>query len=380
MKYTLLAIASCTCLLLTSCFKDEPLNAECDIERVSLHVDNAEDFFFQLTDSVRDVLSTDTVITFNVRSHADLTALAPVLTITPGATVVPASGSVQNFADGPVTYVVTSEDGNWSRRYRIAFNHVSTTVSDTLYYDMEDFMLESSHESYYVWYNVLADGTISNDWASGNGGYKLSKSSAEPDEYPTYPIEGMDGYGVRLITRDTGAFGRMANKPIAAGNLYIGEFDITVALRTPLMATRFGKPFAQKPVSFMGYYRYWAGDVYKDRDGNVVDLTDVGSIYAVLYRNHDAQGNEVMLHGDDVQTNENIVAIAKVTDVHNTSEWTAWNVTFDYTEDIDTELLANMGYNLTIVFSSSVMGDQFEGAIGSTLDIDCVRLVCTHEE
>ena len=35
--------------------------------------------------------------------------------------------------------------------------------------------------------------------------------------------------------------------PIAAGNLFIGEFDMTNALSKPLEATRFGIPFCYKP-------------------------------------------------------------------------------------------------------------------------------------
>ena len=43
-------------------------------------------------------------------------------------------------------------------------------------------------------------------------------------------------------------------------------------------------------------------------------------------------------------------------------------------------MLANRGYNLTIVFSSSIDGATFEGAIGSTLKIDSVKLTCETKE
>ena len=126
--------------------------------------------------------------------------------------------------------------------------------------------------------------------------------------------------------------------------------------------------------------KYKAGDTFKDRNGKVVDRLDNGSIYAVFYRNHDEDGQPVMLFGDDVQTNPHIVAIAKVPDVHQTGEWTYFETDFAYTEDIDMALLAEYGYNLTIVFSSSVDGDVFEGAIGSELYVDKVRLISTHNE
>ena len=74
----------CLAIGLSSCFKDEPLNAECDIEQVTIHVANPAETFFQLTDTLKNVLYTDSVINFNVRSHADLTALAPRFVVTEG--------------------------------------------------------------------------------------------------------------------------------------------------------------------------------------------------------------------------------------------------------------------------------------------------------
>ena len=37
-------------------------------------------------------------------------------------------------------------------------------------------------------------------------------------------------------------------------------------------------------------------------------------------------------------------------------------------------------YNLAFVVASSYMGDLFEGAVGSTLYIDNVRIICTRDE
>ena len=49
-------------------------------------------------------------------------------------------------------------------------------------------------------------------------------------------------------------------------------------------------------------------------------------------------------------------------------------------QDYTIELLEEYGYNFTIVFSSSVDGDMFEGAIDSEMYVDKVRVVCTHQE
>lgn len=364
-----------------SCIKDEPLNAECDIERVSVKVDAPGAFFFHEADGEREVLSTDSVITFNVRSHADLTSLAPQLRITPGATVVPASGTTHDFSHGPVLYTVTSQDGRWSRRYWIGFTPVMTVVNDTLFLDFENYELEPKKNAYYIWH-ADKGGEMLHDWVSGNAGFQLAKSKAAPMDYPTFPeVNGYEGAALHLYTRDTGALGRTMKKPIAAGNFFLGEFDLSVAVGAPLKATRFGKPFNLKPVRMTGVYKYHPGEVFTDKAGNPdPSRTDEGSIYAVLYRNHDADGNPVMLFGDDVQTNPNIVALAKVKNVHATNDWLAWEAVFDYHSEIDRDVLENMGYSLTIVFSSSIDGDMFQGAIGSELLVDKVRLICTHEE
>ena len=374
-------------LVLSSCFKDEPLNAECDIEQVSIHVANPNEVFFQVTDTLKQVLYTDSVINFNVRSHADLTALAPRFILTEGATIVPANGSVQDFSQGPVTYTVTSQDGQWHRRYYVSFTPVMVTVSDTLKFDFEHYELEPSRNSFYIWFNTSGMSTLGETWASGNEGFRLSKSNARPEEYPTIPmLDGYDGHGLKLITRDTGMLGRMAGKPIASGNLYIGTFDVSYGAREPLKSTRFGMPFNQHPVKLTGYFKYKRGPVFmvKEQGSNnfveVPNRQDEGSIYAVFYRNHDAQGNPVMLLGDDVQTNPNIVAIAKMTKVSDTSQWTPFEIEFQYSKEIDQEALDQFGYSLTIVFASSVKGDLFEGAIDSELCIDKVRLICNKEE
>lgn len=380
-KYLAMAVAGTLGMCVTtSCFKEEPLNAECDIERIAIRVDEPEKFFFQLTDTARSVNYADSEIFIDVRGAADVSAVALHFNLTEGATVTPASGSVQNFSAGPVTYTVTSQDGKWHRDYSISLRNVWVTVQDTVKYDFEHYELDGSG-SYYVWHNVLADGSLGNDWASGNAGYKLSKPSAQATAYPTVPLEtGYDGACVKLTTCSTGAWGLVANKPIAAGNLFIGQFDVNNALKAPLESTQFGRPFTSKPIKYTGYYKFKRGSVFTNKNMKT-DPTrqDKGDIYAVLYRNHDNEGNAVLLQGDNVKSSPLIVALAQV-DVKETDEWTYFEVEFNYTGEIDEALLAERGYSLTVVFSSSIDGAAFEGAVGSELMVDKVRVITAHEE
>ena len=136
-------------------------------------------------------------------------------------------------------------------------------------------------------------------------------------------------------------------------------------------------PFDGKPVKFTGYYKYRPGDTFKDRYGNVENRTDEGAIYAILYKNHDAYGNPVVLYGDNVQTSEQIVAKAIMAEVKPTDEWTKYEIAFDYGgQDLEPETLEKFGYSLAVVFSSSKNGAYFQGAVGSTLYIDKVKIIC----
>lgn len=379
---SVVAIALMLMVLNTSCFGDEPDGCEADIEKAVLHVNQPEKYFFQPTDSMQVVLSTDSVITFAVRGDADVSALSPEFTLSPGATVNPASGSTHDFGHGPVTYTVTSEDGKWQRRYRVNVVPTMITVADTLRYDFEHFELEPATQRYYIWHNTLPDGTLGNDWATANPGYRISMSTAQPEDYPTTPLlQGYDGAAVCLRTSDTGPFGKMANKRLAAGNMFLGTFDIRIAMSDHLHATRFGLPFTSRPDRFTGYYTYQPGPTVQDFYGNpIAGRTDSADVYAVFYRNHDAAGNEVVLYGDNVLSSDLIVAVADLGYVAPTTQWTAWDVKFVYKKEIDEQVLANRGYSLAIVFSSSSAGGDFIGAIGSRLCVDKVRLICSHEE
>ena len=377
MRYHQLIVSAIFALALSSCFKDEAPNAECDIIEASLHVDNPTDIFYNPTDTLVRVLYTDDNISFSVRRKADLTALAPTFRITDGATISPASGSVHDFSKGPVIYTVTSEDKEWSRSYKVSFIPVIRTSKDTLSFNFEDYHLDSK-DKYYIWCEKHEDGNMYDDWATGNAGYGLTNGSAGPEAYPSTVLDdGYEGKGVKLVTCSTGPFGQMVKLPLAAGNLFLGTFDMSIALKTPRLATGFGLPFDKKPKTFTGYYKYTPGEKFQNKDESIVEgKVDEASVYAILYRNHDEDGNPVVLNGDNVQTSPLIVAKAIAANIVPTDKWTQFTVDFSYLEDFDLDLLENRGYNLAVVFSSSADGAFFQGAIGSTLCIDNVKIIC----
>ena len=373
MKYLYHLTILLSALLLTACIKDEPKNMECDVLEAWVEGDDLAPYFSQKTDMrISDVSSSTQRLTFTVWQRAGQPAMPVKFALTPGATITPANGSVQDFSKGPVEYTVTSEDGQWHRTYTVEFRE---TMLPTNRYDFEQFEL-SANGKYYVWYYQPDGGGKEYICASGNDGFMIASPNAAAVDYPTVPdADGVDGYCIKLTTRSTGSWGRMFKKPIAAGNFFLGAFDTQYALTNTLKTTQMGIAYTKQPVKVTGYYKYSPGETFTDKDFNEVkDRTDEPSIYSVLYVNHDAQGNEIMLHGDDVLSSPYIVSKAQVASVPPTSEWTPFEMTFEGTTPIDADLLAKRGYNLALVFSSSKTGDTFEGAVGSTLYIDKVEI------
>lgn len=393
-SHILLAFAAAT-MTLTSCFKEEPLNAECDIEKAYIHVDEPLDMFVKKTDTLATTDQTANVVTFSVRKGTDRTAVAPLFQITPGATISPENGSTQDFSNGGVTYTVTSEDKAWSRTYTVRVNEVA---DHSPLYDFENFFLEPDRERYYIWTDIIKNnpedenesGTRLLNWASGNAGFAIVAGNKTPDEYPTAPLEnGYKGHGVCLTTRSTGAAGNILKMPIAAGNLFTGEFIGDMATKKPLEATHFGSGdfcvITKKPLKFSGYYQYTPGAKVTNRKKEVLEgVVDKGDIYAVLFRNtiKDENGEDQIfyLDGTNVKTSPQIVAIAEAPEINKTEGgWHKFEVVFNYLAKIDPVVLANRGYSLAIVCTSSIEGANFQGAVGSQLLVDELHVLVDEE-
>ena len=430
--------------MLHSCIKDELPNMECDIRQAWVSVQTPTDIFYQVSDTLAPINSDfgSSIIQFqNVRKAASAQlVLAPKFTISDGAIMFPPSGTPRDFSnDTTQVYFVVAEDikdkypipedktqwgtylqnlayaastfyyteddaevqsglkkvgevkkpGEHIRPYYVQFKSVTHIVSDTIKYDFEHYFLETQASKYYEWSDPYEDGTQRTvpNWATANKGFSTARGTAKPEEYPTVPApgEGMDGTaGVKLETSSTGSFGKLFNMPLAAGNLFIGTFDFSVALTHTLWATHFGEnsTLDKKPVKFTGYYKYTAGSQMTNAKGENIDGTDVPAIYCVVYKNHDVNGNSVVLNGETVDTDtEYIVAKAEVKDwKYDTSDYVPFELDFTWYQTFDENLLANKGYNFAIVCSSSKEGATYTGALGSKLYVDKFRLIMTSEE
>lgn len=362
-----------------SCIKPELPNAECDITEAifSVRKENSDKYFYNPSDSLVKVRYSDNEIIFNVKRNANLSKVALKFKTTEGATISPESGSFQDFSKGSVIYTVKSEDGNWKREYIVKILSAPILVNEEVRFDFENY---DDAGKFFIWKEPQM-GEIP-FWDSGNAGFAMTDliSSTPKEKYPTVSAEGYEGKCVRMITRSTGFFAGLAKKPIAAGNLFIGRFDKDKASSSPLLALDLGIPFDKKPVKLSGFYTYKPGSKYIDKNKKVHQRQDEADIYAVFFENHDENGRKVELNGENTFTSPHIVAVARVKALPETDKWTEFEAVFEYKKDIDLDYLESNKYSLTIVMTSSKNGGIFEGAEGSTLNVDSMVLNCKLEK
>lgn len=308
-------------IVTSSCIRDEAPNAEADILSCRLP---------GITMTTSPIINNNSVTLF-VTPGTNISALAPEFTLTSGATITPASGTERNF-NSPQEYQVTAADGIWKKTYAIS---VIDTELATIY-NFEDTI---SGKKYYIFVERENDKVIM-EWASGNAGYAMTGVAKTADDYPTFQIaNGKNGKCLSLVTRSTGFFGGLVGMPIAAGNLFIGSFDVNNAMSKPVEGKR-----------------------------------DICDIYAIMY---ETSVSVPTLDGTNAFTSPNLVSMARIKDSKETDEWTYFKLPFTTLPGkfIDKEKLTMGKYNISIVFTSSLEGDHFNGAIGSTLLIDEAELI-----
>lgn len=342
----------------TSCIKDEALNSEAAIDACT----GSDDVV------MTDINTEGKKINVYVYKNADLTNQVLNFTLPQGATISPASGKANNFTTEQ-RYTVTSEDGKWKPEYTIKFIKVELPKS----YHFET-LLESSANKYDIFYERQEPDQMV-QWASGNIGFDLTGMAKNSADYPTVQSDnGKVGKCLKLETRNTGSFGVGVNMPIAAGNLFIGKFDVSNALKDALKSTQFGLPFYEIPKTLKGYYKFKAGDVFTEGGKPVSGKKDKCDIYGIFY---ETENKDEMLDGYTALTSNKLISIARINNPQETDQWTEFKLDFvmQPSKSIDIAKLKAGKYKLGIVFSSSIEGDRFRGAVGSTLYIDEVELI-----
>ena len=417
-------------VLMVSCISDAPLEIECDIKEFSLHLDDPLDIFYRESEASHTFRPVETKYVFSVKPEAVLESYPVYINISKGSIAyIVVDGKEELFENGQHVdfsdecvqqFVVWSESREWSKTYEISMKHLSLTEVPEMQTSFdENYTIQgtsSSSPGYYVWTetdpvlkaNLFREGDPT--WKNGNPGYKRSRNTAQPEDYPTVPVVGggMDGTDcIKMQTRSTGALGRLVKIYLAAGSIFNGEFDSQLALSQPLKATTFGVPCTQKPIRIEADLKYEPGPKFQDsKEKEVTGVVDEPDLYCVFYRNEDENGNAIVLDGADILTNKYIVGVARLNHHYNmiwnedeqrhipepvitgspihgiTSEWKHVSIPLNYDffqtgheNIVDPVILKNRGYSLVIGATSSWRGGAFEGAIDSKLYMDNVKVV-----
>ena len=346
-------------LLFNSCIREEAPNMEADIESVTIA--NAENLL--QIDPVVDGNN----ITFRMKTFSGSYKFAPIFNLSEGATISPASGTELDFTQ-PQTYTVTSQDGAWSRQYTVSF--IADENSFITNYSFENVEIDT--KKYHKFYDFLSNGQKIYNWSSGNDGFNFVNSGRDASTYPTLQVaDGYSGNSVRMITRSTGFWGALGGTPIAAGNLFLGTFSLNIG--NTLKSTRFGIPYSynKAPKAITGYFKYKAGATFRKKVASTL-TKDNWNAYAFLFEKSSTNN---YITGDHNFADPRIVSIAKLKDVDRkeANQWTRFEIPFELVSGKSFD--PTKEYMFTIVFTSSIEGDKFNGAIGSTLDIDEVQII-----
>lgn len=372
MFYKLLCLLLLVAATTTSCIKEEPLYRETDIQSFRIEGDA--------------YISTPTIsnhaITVMVKNDADLTNLTPIIGLPEGATVSPASGVAQDFSNGSVQYTVRAQDSSFIRIYSVS---VIQPSSLSLKFDFEKWQLTKSG-----YYDLMSNsGTeLVKLWDSGNSGIAIYSK----EQFPTTP-DSTDYYqghcSARLQTLKGNVNIGAIKVPIFSGSLFYGTFKLNIL--DPRKSVRLGQPHqkeAGKPLVFTGYYKYTPGTPFIYLEGSGKDavemqsdtIVDEAAMYAVLYKVTKGNSANEYLDGITIADDARIVARAdwkkenaSRTDRAASSGYTRFFIPFVYTEELD---FNQYDYKLAILFASSKAGDQYRGAVGSTLNVDEVQIVC----
>ena len=296
----------------------------------------------------------------------DLKGLVPTIVVSEMATVVPASNKTVDFSQGAVDFVVTAEDGTTTATYT-----VSCVGRRTSYFDFQKWEGDS---------NVVP--STSEGWCTSNlASMFLPLYGVKVDNPAVSPVEGLMGkpdtasmiYSInsRILNNKSA---ESIVPALTAGTMYLGTFQLVIA--NTLQSTHFGIPYAYKPLTVSGYFKYTPGDSVITNTRKVVKdgPKDEGVVGAVLF---EITKDDDHLDGTNAYTDPSIVAKGQFI-CQEQADFTPFEVKLEYLKDYD----PTKKYKFAIICSSSKNGDTYQsadevvvGSGGSKLIVDDISVV-----
>jgi hypothetical protein len=300
----------------------------------------------------------NSIITIPMSEGADLSNLIPSnLKISNLARITPPIDEAQNFTE-EVIYTVTAENGN-KKEWKV--NAVAALPNPQL-----------PNSNFDLWYNVgnyqqpgeSAQATV---WGTANRALAIvGNANTTPENI------GNNDNAAKLTSVAAPLLVRMA-----AATLFTGKFTEDFPSPTdPRSNIDFGTPFNGKPLSFKVDYKYLPGESYEDEDGNVLQGSDQCDIYVILEKREE---NIVKRLGTGwYRSDEEVTDWTNLEVDIKYGELSPSDPEYSYANIREGEIwgsLEETPTHITVVFSSSALGDFFTGAIGSELWVNNFELV-----
>lgn len=290
----------------------------------------------------------------------DFTLTPSEITVSNFAEVSPKAGQTQDF-NSPVEYTVTAEDG--SKRVYVVTVVRGGSKPQLDNSSFEDWYTETVGLSTVEQPGVDKATTI---WGTANRGLGLAGAPANT----TKQIKGDSNY-VRMESVAAPALVR-----IAAATIFTGKFkDGFPSVSDPRSNIELGTPFTGRPLTFSFSYTYQPGASNEDENGQPLSYGDQCDVYLLLENRDGSQVKRVAtawFRSGDATTGWIRANIPiKYGELDPSDPW------FSYAQPQPDEVWGDGTEPVThisILATSSFEGDFFNGAIGSTLELDNVSL------
>lgn len=338
------------------------------------------------TEAIVDPLTTKNPYTFSVWSDTEANKLSftPVFELSESASIASltlktADGNteyksgeaidfskIKNSKNDYLEVVIAAQDPNSTRTYKVVMNRLEALEQTKFTFNGQ-------------WNSNGQEGANffeePSGWSSSNTAAMFLNSLGMYPANTPYPIT-KEGAYAKVISVDTeGAFVLTVVPAVTAGTLFLGKFEVDIM--NTLKSTKFGLPYRKEPVTLKGRFKYTAGPEYfmTKVEGQTVskvpvkDKIDKGAINAVLY---EVSNFDETLTGIDIYTSSKVVATAKMI-CETTNGFVDFSSNFEFVAGKSYDKTKK--YKLAIVSSSSLEGDKFEGAPGSTLLIESLELI-----
>ncbi len=302
-----------------------------------------------------------TVVVTIPETITDFMLVPSEITVSNFASVNPEVGEVQDFS-APVDYFVTAEDGSVSVYSVKVLRGGSQPQLDNS--SFEDWYTETVGFSTVEQPGVDKASTI---WGTANRGLALGGAPGNTSKQVRLNSNyaKMESVAAPALVR------------IAAATIFTGKFkDGFPSVSDPRSNITLGTPFSARPLSFSFSYTYQPGASNEDGNGNPLSYGDQCDIYLFL---ENREGSEVKRVGTAwFRSGTAVLEWSKENVAIKYGPLEAFDPWYAYAQPAQGEAWGDgteTVTHITILATSSFEGDFFNGAIGSTLELDDIELV-----